>query len=66
MPSKIIMGDKFIAALHEAGLVDDRTSTVTIKATVGRPILLDYECFGDDRLLDIVGAIEVLDDEDAA
>jgi hypothetical protein len=65
-PSKMIMADKFINALIEAGLVGDRTATVTIKATCGEPIYLDYECLGDERLLNIVGAIEVVDDEAAA
>lgn len=63
---KLILGDKFVQALTDAGLLPERTLGVVIRATVGEPVEMTYEVFGDERLLDIAGAIEETDDPEEA
>lgn len=51
---KLITGDKFVRGLIELGLADHQTRRVTIDATVGEPIILTIEKYGDDRLLQLL------------
>ena len=51
---KLITGDKFVVGLMKLGIVDNRTSKITIEAEVGSPVVLTIERFGDDRLLELL------------
>lgn len=52
----IILSDKFVLALAEAGIVDDpsRIHRVIIDCKAGEPIQVLVEKYGDDRLLAMV------------
>jgi hypothetical protein len=48
---KLILAHKFIGALLETGIVDNRTRRIVIDAEIGQPVRIYLEKFGDDRLL---------------
>jgi hypothetical protein len=64
----LILGHTFVAALQTSGLLpaDQRILAVTITARCGDPIVMEWEAFGDDRLLDLAGTIQRADSLDDA
>jgi hypothetical protein len=66
-PQKMILGDKFINALTAAGLLPERTVSVVIRAAISEVVVMEYEVYGDDRLVGIAAtAIEITEDESEA
>ena len=55
MKSKMITGDKFVAALVVAGILHEtaRIRRVVIDASAGEFIKIYVERYGDDRLLNV-------------
>jgi hypothetical protein len=51
--NRIILAERFMDALKEQGLIPSNCRRVVIDAEVSNPVHLYYECFGDERLLNI-------------
>jgi len=62
-----IHGGTFIDALREAGLLPDRTVSVTIRATYGEPVRMEYECHpSQEELAALLPGIKKADSADDA
>lgn len=57
MERKPILAKKFIEALTETGLLPPWTTRVKIEAKIGEPVQIEYEVYGDERLLEIAPGI---------
>lgn len=56
MAAKII-GDKFVNACIDAGIIPIGATKVIIEAEYDNAVRIHYACLGDDRLLDVVPAL---------
>lgn len=59
---KLIHGRRFIDAMIESGLLPPYTVAVTIKASVSDVVTLDYQTFGDERLVNFAANLAETDD----
>lgn len=62
MGHKLILGDPFIKAMQDTGLLPEACREVTIHAVVGGVVTVDYQVFGDERLVELADGLVETDD----
>ncbi len=50
---QVILGKGLLETLMGAGILPDNCRRAVIDVTVDKPVKVYYECYGDERLLDV-------------